>query len=792
MMGHGAPAKHKRLFCLARAIIAFMLGSTVLFAQEPPPDRAPIVQNSGEAEVALQGYYLGGSGQALVDTSGMAFDFREFIGGFGLVSGSLQAYGSQGNVRMGENFLDLQKIAAFGQHWRFTGGDFRVTANMVDNPFNNVYTPEIAGRGFRMEVSRGKRTFGFFVGDETLQEGPRITFRVRAPQTVVGSFAQQEIGEHLQIGVRQLHFGSSASDIQSDPFLFPAGRQFLAADILQTQAAYSFAKQFKFYTEASLSFAQEAAAGGKAGGPASVLLGPAWESANLTLRSNYTYQTASYFPLLGYFAGDRKGAFAEARYRAKPGVEFSASANRYSNNLANDPEVSDFRSTGYSAGTSLSLPWRVSASANVSLIQFHASSPTAGEQLGPWVSQDDSTDRQLILSLSRAIQRHNLRFSFMDLSLDSNLTRETQQSIEIEDTFLIKGIVLGGAIRTQSAGSTQSRSTLYFRGSAQVNFRHVSAYGYTETGNDLLNRTLFATNSYSSTVVGISAPVAHGWSLQAEAFRNQLNTSLNPENIFVMQGQGIGISNTLSAFNQWSTYFRLAKRMHWGADHLGGGWEHYAAIHNPLVGVVDGVVAEQIMAGNRGVEGIPVSLDGVRVTTTQAGGRYHFSDVPEGVHRIDLDMQALPADFETGMAIEERVRVEPRSNVRADLHVIRLTFLTGKITAPHGVALDEVIVRLSPSKRYTTPDADGNFTFYNLREGDYELAVDEQTLPEGCQLISPSRTAVAVRLDSIGNVALFEMGIRMIEKPVRMMIEQTIDLNGITKKAAPGSSHGNR
>jgi hypothetical protein len=784
MMGHRASGKHKRIVRLAVALIAFTLGRTALFAQDPPPDHAPVVQNAGEAEVAFQGYYLGGSGQDLVDTSGMALNFREFIGGFGLISGSLQAYGSQGDFRMGENFLDAQQLAAFGQHWRFTGGDFRIGANMVENPFTNVYDPEIGARGFRMEISRDKRIYGFFVGDETLQEGPRITFRVRAPQTVLGTFAQQQIGEHLQLGVRYLHLGSSESDIANNPYLFPVGRQFLSANTLQTQAAYSFTKQLKFYTEATLSSTQEASGGGKAGGPASVLLGPAWETGKFTLRSNYTYQTASYFPLLGYFAGDRKGAFAEARYRLRPGIEVTTSANHYSNNLANDPGVSDFSSTGYSAGTSLTLPWKLSAGANLSIIQFLASPAASSQQSSTTgeLPQDDSTDQQVILSLSRAIQRHNLRFSFMDLKLDSNLTRETQRSMEIEDTFMIKRIVLGGAIRRQSADSTEPRSTLYLRGSAQVNFRRVNAYGYMETGNDLLNRTLFATNSYSSTVVGLSAPVTHGWSLQAEAFRNQLNTSLNPENIFVMQSQGIGISNTLSAFNQWSMYFRMSKRIHWGAEQLGGGWEHYAAVHNPLVGVVEGVVMEQMLAGNRGVEGIPVGLDGVRVTMTQAGGRYRFADVPEGAHHIDLDMQALPADFETGTAIEEHIRVEPRSIARADLNVFRLTSLTGKVTAPAGTEIDNVVVRLLPSRRYTTPDADGNFTFYNLREGDYELVVDEQTLPEGCLLLSPARASIVARLDSTAISAMFEIGIRKVEKPVRMMIEQKIDLNGVGKK----------
>jgi len=769
----------------AVAIIAFMLWLPGLYAQQSP-ERPPLPPNAGEANIAVQGYYLGGSGQALVDTSGAAVDFREFIGGFGLISGSLQAYGSQGAVQMGENFLDLQQLSAFGQHWRFTGGDFRIPSNMVENPFNNIYNPEIAARGFRMEMSRDKRIYGFFLGEETLQQGPRITFRVLAPQNVLGVFAKQQIGEHLQLGVRYIHFGSSASDIAGNPFLFPVGRQFLSVNTLQAQSTYSFTKQFKFYSEATFSRSEEAPEGGKAGGPASVLVGPAWESAKLTLRGNYAYQTSTYFPLLGYFAGDRTGGYGEARYRLKPGIEVSGSVNHYSNNLAKDTAVSDFRSTGYSAGTSIALPWKLSAGANFSMIQFQSLPATSGQASGEGALEQKSTDKQLILSISRTIQRHNLRFSFMDLQLDSNLTSSTQHSTEIEDTFLWKKIVLGGAVRLQSLDGTQPRSTVYFRGSAQVNLRRLSAYGYMEAGNDLLNSTLFATNSYRSTVVGLTAPIARGWSLQAEVFRNQLNTALNPENIFVMQSQGVAVSNTLSAFNQWSTYFRLGKHLHWGAAQVGGGWEQYAAIHNPLVGVVEGVVMEQMMAGNRGVEGIPVSLDGARTAMTQSDGHYRFSDVPQGVHRIDLDMQTLPADFESGKAIGEHISVAPRASSRVDLNVVRLTSLAGKIIAPSEIPADGVVVWLSPSKRYTTPNADGEFTFYNLREGDYELAIDEKTLPEDCVLISSAKKQIAVRLDSAANSVSFEIGIRKVEKPVRIMIDQKIDLNDVGKRLGGG------
>ena len=35
-----------------------------------------------------------------------------------------------------------------------------------------------------------------------------------------------------------------------------------------------------------------------------------------------------------------------------------------------------------------------------------------------------------------------------------------------------------------------------------------------------------------------------------------------------------------------------------------------------------------------------------------------------------------------------------------------------------------MIVKLLASDRYTTPSSDGRFAFYNLPEGEYDLAID--------------------------------------------------------------------
>ena len=52
------------------------------------------------------------------------------------------------------------------------------------------------------------------------------------------------------------------------------------------------------------------------------------------------------------------------------------------------------------------------------------------------------------------------------------------------------------------------------------------------------------------------------------------------------------------------------------------------------------------------------------------------------------------------------------------------------MSGPKDVPLEDIVIRMLPGERYTTPDSEGAFYFYNLREGNYELVLDKMTLPE--------------------------------------------------------------
>jgi hypothetical protein len=196
----------------------------------------------------------------------------------------------------------------------------------------------------------------------------------------------------------------------------------------------------------------------------------------------------------------------------------------------------------------------------------------------------------------------------------------------------------------------------------------------------------------------------------------------------------------------------------------------YTVALAPLKGSVEGFVMERLSTGNVPADGVPVILDQGRTVSSDAEGRFRFVDVPEGAHKIELAVRELPSDFDPGKNKGSTVMVHPNKMSRADLDVIRLVSIQGKVTGPKDVAVDNIVIRMFPGERYTTPDAEGNFFFYNLREGEYALAVDEKTLPEFAVMSQPGRISVPVYVGVAPQPVIFAFKINKPEKPVRKVL----------------------
>jgi hypothetical protein len=713
-------------------------------------------QTRGQADIALQGYYLGGNSLDLSTTSGASVRFQDFIPRLGLLSGSLEGYGVGGRLASGENFLELRGAPALGYRWNIAAGDFRAAAMPLESPFLNLFVPEITGRGFRVQAGHEDTQYSVFLGQETLTAGPRVSYRIRVPQTIMGATASRRIGPYLRVAVRFHHFAASPQAVAENPWYFPEGRDFNKLSTFGAHALFTPGKRLKVYAEASrpLSGVKEY----------SSIAGAAWEGKALTLRFNYALQGVAYFPLAGYFTGDRRGPYGEIRYRVTKWLELLAFASRYRNNLQHRPDVTDLESRSASAGFNLMLPGKVSLGSQLSTVRLFSRRP--GE------APEDMLNQQLTANLGKTLGRHGLQLSAREFRLRTSTGPERQRSIEFQDMLHFRHFFVGGSVRLQRDQALTRRNSLFVRGMLQANLGRFTAYANIESGNDLANSTVFATNTYGTSMVGVSTPLGRDWSLHAEAFRSKLNIDLNPESLFLLENAGLSIAESLAVMSQWSFYFRITRQIRWGGGLPTIGSDQFTALTAPLNGSVEGVVTVRALNGGMLAPGIPVTIDGGRSATTGPDGHYRFAEVPEGPHEIALSASELPADYDPGTPSKAKVLVQPRRTARTDFEVFPLATIEGRVDGPKGMDLDGTVIRLVPGERYTTANSDGRFVLYNVREGDYELVLDPKTLPDRAELRSEAAVARVVRVGNPIPAISFTVAAGNTGKPIRKVLDR--------------------
>jgi hypothetical protein len=746
---------------LLAVLIACTLLPTILHAQQ---------QEGGIADIAVQGYYLGGNAQPLTALSGLNVSFRELVPQLGQITGNLEGYDQLTRGRVGQNFVTLNGLRWKGRRWTITGGDFRFRTAMLATPFTNYAYPDIGVRGAKVEMADGQRHYTLFWGEETLQEGPQISFRVGIPQNALGAAVRQDLGTKLRVGVRYLGLSSGAQEVSSNPLFFPAGSEYRRSDSISVQSSYQAAHALSLYSDVSLARVSYAAtAVYPRAVPLSWLAGARWQSKRLTVITNYGSLSRSALPVAGYYFGDRKGPFAEIRYKAFGSLELFASAVRSTNNLENDPFLPNLSAYDVTAGASATLPGKVSVSGQYSKLGL------VGQQATDPTQDQKQNDTQALASLSRVVARHNLTLLVRDLSLNTSAfslsaLRQHQRSAELQDIVQFGRFGFGGAVRMQQqSGAGQLENSVFVRGNAQMRLRRFSVYGQFEIGNDLVSQSLFAMNSVRTTLAGASVALPRGWTMHAEAFRSTLLTTLNPANVLVLQTQEEGVADVLNDFNQWSFLLRLSHRASWGAP-LPEGPDN--ARNDVVYGAIEGFVYDDA-TGSRGAAGISVELDKSRTAVTDAAGLYRFDEVPEGSHSIGLNLAELPADLSPGPAPHSPVMVRPRGVARADLRVVRAGssvrgVVRGLAKEDEGVVrLENIVIDLDPSGAYTTCDGSGEFGFYNMTSGLYQASLDKATLPADYVVVSAPEITVDLTHPGAPPALVFRIEKRVRQLPVR-------------------------
>lgn len=720
-------------------------------------------QSGGQASLAFQGYYLGTGSQMTAET-GLAIKFEEFLPGTGLWRGNLEAYRSGGQIQPADNYLQLRGLVWKGLRWNFNAGDFRAPGGLLPNPFTNLFFPEINARGFLVEAGDSRSSYSLFYGNETLLAGPRIPFRVSVPQRVLGASVRKRFG-HLETGLRILRLVNTDRDAGQDSSPLST-RDFHSIENLTLYSAYNFSEHLKWYGETTVASAMQSAA------PLSYLFGPSWESPRLTARFNYANLSRSYYPVAGYWVGDRKGPFGEMRVKPLEHVELFGSANRYETTSKPAENLPYMKSTGLSAGGSVELPWKLNGSVQLSLTDFHSSDPAAH-------TAQDASNRQWTGNLSRRIGVHTVRITARDMRLTANGLASRQRSAEVEDNFQIRHLLMGAGVRAQRSTGLERRNALYAHGTAQLNLGRLTASAFYEGGKDLANHTVFATSTVHSTSLSASYRLTRRWSVQGEAFRNRIVSDINPESLFVQGNQNLLLDPVLNLFSQWSFLFRVERTFNWCRALPAMGLDQFTASHIPITGRVEGAVYVLSVNGRRPAPAVTIRLESGRSATTDREGHYSLADVPEGAHLAALDLDQLPADFNPGPNSKVRIVIGPKKVAVADFDLYGLAGFDGKVMVAADSefeSLDGILIRLEPGGRYTTTTKDGGFAFYNVPEGDYVATIAAATLPKGARVRGADGFPVVIRTGTVPAAVRFEIEqVRTVEKPVRRVVDKVLD-----------------
>jgi len=722
---------------------------------------APAQETRGQASVAFQGYYLGESNNTSSATTGAAISFQYYFDKHGQLSGQIEDYVDTARFRTAANYLSWSRIPWHGYRWNLTGGDFRIALQPSDQQIGNLYFPELRLRGVQVEAVSGATTWSVFSGGLEILQGARLPFFVRAPQTITGATAVWKRGETIQIQSSLLHIATAAERLAEQPNLLPEGRTFASSLQGRVHATWRPRNQLRVSSELALHSARALGAQPIPSSPWSTSVSAEWAGPRLTLRGNYLRQGAAYLPLAGYFVGDRKGPFGEIRFKAHRRVDIYATGAFTESNVDRNPAVSTMRASSASAGISMELPLRLQLNAQASTIDFSSLLPGAAHS-------ESSKNRLSSVSLGRSFQRHTVRFGYRDLDFRSSRGPTRQRSAEIEEMVSFRRWTAGAAMRFDASSSDIHRNSLYFRGNLQANLGRISAYAYGETGRDLANQSVFITNQMRSTGAGLSAPLGRQWTLTAELMRTSMNSSLNEQTAFLLAANGAPISMAFPGMNRWNVLVRVSKSFHWGGAGPQSSFPGRSTDQlYPVMGAIEGFVREVDADDATPVASVPVQLDNNRTELTDQDGRFRFTDVAQGAHSVQLTPRQLPAEFDPTSAKELKVAVQARRTTRADLSLVRLGSLSGKIVAPSGTPLDDVIVRIAGSRRYTSPDADGNFTIYNLPQGRYQVTLDAGTLPADHKITTAGSVTVTLKTGEPHDVILFGIARVEVIKPVR-------------------------
>ena len=136
-----------------------------------------------------------------------------------------------------------------------------------------------------------------------------------------------------------------------------------------------------------------------------------------------------------------------------------------------------------------------------------------------------------------------------------------------------------------------------------------------------------------------------------------------------------------------------------------------------------GTIHGQVTVEGQGIDGVTVALSTGTSTTTASGGLFLFTDVDNGTYTVTISNFPVDVSFTSTFLPATITTGGLRATLNFSGTYIRTASIIGSVTVD-GSGLDGVTVALSGrSDASTQTDADGLYTFTQLRAGSYDVEI---------------------------------------------------------------------
>ncbi|MGH9523685.1 MAG: SdrD B-like domain-containing protein, partial [Terriglobales bacterium] len=165
--------------------------------------------------------------------------------------------------------------------------------------------------------------------------------------------------------------------------------------------------------------------------------------------------------------------------------------------------------------------------------------------------------------------------------------------------------------------------------------------------------------------------------------------------------------------------------------------------------------------GEQGIAGVQVQLDGSETAVTDEQGLYRFSDVGGGVHRVSLALAQFPNPVRMTTTGEFEIDMDAPGMHSADFGIINFARLMGTVfndlrfqgvVQPDSIGVGNVHLFLRKGGQTVMTvviPPSGHFEEDNIAPGDYDLVVDENSIPAN---YSTNISAIPVHIAPVSTV----------------------------------------